>query len=137
MSVSPPATLVVGGQFDAPFYPTLPETYTKGHILTATPGDNTHNWVAPFDIELLGVAISCNEYDIEDNWSLIYKGRFLVETVYTKELPEGIHFMTCKYIQAGDTITFTFKNTGASKVVWFNYQCLCDAPVDETQAPEE
>ena len=36
-----------------------------------------------------------------------------------------------------ETITFTFKNTGASKVVWFNYQCLCDAPADETQALEE
>lgn len=131
MSVSPPANYVIGGMLDPPFYPTLPETYTKGHILEVVQGENVHSWTAPFDVEFLGIAISCSQYDTYDNWSLIYKGRFMVETCYTKDLPEGIHFMTCPAIKQGEQIIFNFNNSGDEKVVWFNYQCLRDTPETE------
>ncbi len=137
MTVSPPAQYVVGGALDAPFWPTMPETYTKGHILEAVQGSNIHEWIVPCDIELLGIAISCNKYDLYDNWSLSYKGRFLVETCYTKELPEGIHFMSCKQIPAGEKLLFFFENQGAKKVVWFNYQCLRDEVVEELPTDTE
>ena len=129
MSVSPPAQYVIGGALDAPFYPTLPEPYFKGFKGTPGPGDTFYTWIAPFDIELLGVAMACETYDIEDNWSLIVDGRYIAETIYTKDLPEGLHFMTCKYIKKGQKVFFKYTNTGEPKSIWFNYQCLRDEDV--------
>lgn len=123
---TPPASYVPGGRFDAPFWPSLPESYTKGDILEVTGAGGSVDWIVPFDIELIGFAIACESYDLKDNWCLMYQGKYIVQQCYTKELPEGIHFMTCKFIPKGEKLTFIFHNTGANKAVWFNYQCLRD-----------
>lgn len=132
-----PVAIVGGGSFDGPHYPTLPESYTKGHIIEAVPGENILTWTVPFLIEFIGVAISCNKYDDYDNWSLVCNGRYMVETCYTKDLPEGIHFMTCKMLEPGSKITVTFNNTGEEKKVWLDFQCLCEGDEETDESTDE
>lgn len=120
---------VGGGRFDAPFYPTKPTPYIKGvrmEVIAGAPAAiNTHT--VDRESELISVAIACSRYDDKDNWDLVINGRLIVETVYTKELPEGLFLMVAHQLVPGDKIELRYKNESArAKSVWVNYQFLTD-----------
>lgn len=117
-----------GGRFDPPFYPSKPLPFIKGHKLSAVAGNNVFPYTVPYDVEFIGVAVSCSKYETDDHWSLKYGSLTLIETSYTKDLPEGMFFTAFTTPKAGDVITFEFFNSGEAKDVWFNYQFLRDYP---------
>ena len=120
------ANYTAGGRFDPPFYPSKPKPFIKGHKISAMAGENTHAYNLPFDVEFIGVAMSCSAYDPDDHWTLIVDGEVVVETSYTKDLPEGMFFTAFPSPAAGALVTFIFHNSGRAKDVWFNYQMLRD-----------
>ena len=120
------ASYVPGGRFDPPFYPSKPLPFIKGHKLSAVMGNNVHTYTLPYDVEFLGVAVSCSEYDLDDYWTLTIAGVVIVESSYTKDLPEGMFFTAFPSPPKDAVVKFEFYNNGAAKEVWFNYQMLRD-----------
>jgi hypothetical protein len=120
---------VAGGRLDPPFYPTKTQPYVKGIRLSTGSSDpvSTHLYTMPIDGELISVAIACSRYADADYWSLLVNGKTIAETIYTKELPEGLFFMVAHPIKAGDVLELQFYNASSTaKSVWVNYQFLVD-----------
>lgn len=124
-------TYTAGGRFDPPFMPTKTRPYTKGNQMEL-PGaimEQVQEVIFPFDVELVSIAVGASKYQARDYWEL-YIGDDpvpLLETIYTKDLPEGNYLMAVVPIEAGTKITFKFMNeSGSAKFVWFNLQCLRD-----------
>lgn len=116
-----------GGRLDAPFYPSKPIPYIKGQIMNVSGANAQMEYEVPFDVEFLGVAVGASRYDTLDNWTVTVNGVPIVETIYTKDLPEGMFFTVLIPLNAGDKISFLFINaSGQPKDVWFNYQFLRD-----------
>lgn len=116
-----------GGRLDAPFYPSKPMPYIKGFIMEVGNGSMQKEYTLERDVEFLGVAFAMSEYDTQDNVTIKVNGREVLESVFTKDLPEGIFFTTLIPLTSGDRITFVFNNaSGNSKDVWYNYQFLTD-----------
>lgn len=120
---------VAGGRFDPPFYPTKTQPYVKGIRLVMGSSDpiSTHLFTMPKDGELISVAIACSRYEDADHWDLIVNGKTIAETIYTKELPEGLFLMVAHPIKTGDVLELQFHNVSSTaKSVWVNYQFLVD-----------
>ena len=116
-----------GGRLDAPFYPSKPMPFIKGFILEVGSTPTQKEYVLDRDAEFLGVAFAMSEYDTHDNVSVRVNGRNILETVYTKDLPEGIFFTTLIPLKQGDSVVFVFNNVSQKpKDVWFNFQFLID-----------
>lgn len=124
-----------GGRFDPPFMPTKQIPYIKGFMIEL-PGQiisQTHEWVVPFDIELASVSVGASKYLPRDYWNVtVGEGAgamTLLETIYTKDLPEGAYLMAIYPVTAGTKIKFRFVNdSGSAKFVWINYQSFRDRP---------
>lgn len=120
-------TYAAGGRLDAPFYPSKPKPYIKGFLLHAKGGMQQEEFVLPHDVEFLGIAVGASKYDTEDNWGMRINGEAVIETIFTKDLPEGMFFTVLIPLVAGDKITFNFNAaSGTPKDVWYNYQFLKD-----------
>ncbi|MGE7624641.1 Low copy number virion structural protein [Viridibacillus sp. NPDC096237] len=120
-------TYTAGGRFDAPFFPTLTEPFIKGVRVVIGGSDSfvTNTYTIARKSELISIAIACTEYYDEDNWDLVVNNKTMIESVYTKELPEGLFFMVAHPLNVGDTIEIRFKNeSGKKKNIWINYQFL-------------
>lgn len=121
------ATYNAGGRLDPPFYPTKTEPFIKGiriEILSDA-SLSTNIYQIEKASELISVAIACKSYYDKDNWDLVINGVTIVESCYTKELPEGLFLMVAHPLKTGDTIEFRFKNeAGKLNVAWVNYQFL-------------
>lgn len=119
---------VAGGRFDPPFMPTKTEPYIKGNLMEFVEGSEqtmVKEFIAPIDMEFLSVAVASSRYYPKDNWDLKVNDQVICESIFTKDLPEGIFFVATITVNKGDTITFTFKNVeNIPKFVWFNYQFL-------------
>ncbi|MGG0666445.1 Low copy number virion structural protein [Viridibacillus arvi] len=120
-------TYTAGGRFDAPFFPTLTEPFIKGIRIVVNKNDAfvTNTYTITKKSELISIAIACDRYNDSDNWDLIVKGKAIVESVYTKELPEGLFLMVAHPLKSGDIVELRYKNnSGRSKNVYINYQFL-------------
>lgn len=119
---------VAGGRLDPPFMPTKAQPYVKGDLiefLVDSPGVISKDYMVEEEMEFLSVAGACNRYFPKDNWELTVNEMKIIETCYTKDLPEGIFFIAVISLVPGDVITFTFHNAeDVPKIVWFNYQFL-------------
>ncbi|WP_338749772.1 Low copy number virion structural protein [Bacillus sp. FJAT-52991] len=118
-----------GGRLDAPFFPTKTQPFIKGIRVEVTAGAPAaiHVHTVDRESELISIAIACSRYDDTDNWDLAINGRLIVESVYTKELPEGLFLMVAHQLMHGDKIELRYKNESArAKSVWVNYQFLTD-----------
>ncbi|RJS60108.1 Low copy number virion structural protein [Bacillus sp. PK3_68] len=118
-----------GGRLDAPFFPTKTNPYIKGIRVEVTAGlpAAIHTHIIDRESELISISIACSKYDDLDNWDLLINGQEIVESVYTKELPEGLFLMVAHQLLVGDQIELRYKNeSGRSKSVWVNYQFLTD-----------
>ena len=118
---------VAGGRFDPPFWPTKSIPFIKGQIMKVGTASTQEEYVLEQDVEFFGVAVGASDYKTEDNWTVAVNGVPIVETIYTKDLPEGMFFTAIVKLVKGDVITLIFKNASASpKDVWYNYQFLRD-----------
>ncbi|MFC5587547.1 Low copy number virion structural protein [Sporosarcina soli] len=116
-----------GGRLDAPFYPSKPNPFIKGFILEVGETTTQKEYTLEQDAEFLGIAFAMSEYYTHDNITVKVNEKNILETVYTKDLPEGIFFTTLIPLKAGDSITFIFNNISQNpKDVWYNYQFLID-----------
>jgi hypothetical protein len=120
---------VAGGRLDWPFFPSKMRPFIKGFNLSV-PGIEEvceMTYEPPMDAELLCVAVGASKYNPDDNWNVEINGERFIETIYTKDLPEGMYLMVVKPLSAGDEMKFIFDNqSGEPKEVWFNYQFLID-----------
>lgn len=120
-------TRLEGGRFDAPYMPTLTEPYIKGRQVqvAGAVGKTTDTFTLDVNTELLSIAIGADKYQPRDYWNLYVGETKIVDTVYTKELPEGINLMVVQPVPAGTPVRLEFFNEGgAAKQVWFNLQFL-------------
>lgn len=137
MSFSP--TYPVGGvidevkkvNFPPHLFPRLSKPFTKGFRLEIPPikGLQKLTYVAEDDLELIDVGLACSGYSDGDYWELMVGEEKIMETIYTKELPQHINTGTTLYVvervPAGTEITMLFMNeTGATKTVWFDLRFL-------------
>lgn len=117
--------------FPAHLFPTKTKPFTKGFRLETPPiaGIYPKSYTAPSDMELVDVGIACSGYGDGDFWELFIDTEKIMETVYTKEVPQHINAGTTLYtvirIPAGSTIRLDFHNDSAtSKTVWFDLRFL-------------
>lgn len=116
-----------GGRLDAPFYPSKPFPFIKGFILEVGATATQKEYIIEKPSEFLGAAFAMSEYDTKDNVTIRVNDRNVIESVYTKDLPEGIFFTTLIPLDVGDKITFIFNNVSLNpKDVWYNFQFLID-----------
>lgn len=116
-----------GGRLDPPFWPTKTVPFIKGQIIKIGTVSAQEEYTMEFDAEFFGVAVGASSYKTEDNWTVAVNGKPIVETIYTKDLPEGMFFTALIPLAKGDVITFIFDNASLSpKDVWYNYQFLRD-----------
>lgn len=137
MSFSP--TYPVGGvideikkvNFPPHLFPTLNKPFTKGFRLQIPPVTGMHSvtYRPPVDMELIDVGLACSGYSDGDYWELMVGSEKIMETIYSKELPQHINTGSTLYvvqrIPAGTEIKMLFMNdTGSSKTVWFDLRFL-------------
>lgn len=118
---------VAGGRFDKPFMPTKKDPFFKGIRVPVSGSDPlvTELYTVPKDAELVSLAIACSRYDDNDHWSFYINGKQVCDSIYTKELPEGLFFTVIIPLNQGDELRFQFDNVSqTTKTVWLNYQML-------------
>lgn len=114
-----------GGRFDFPFFPTKTKPFIKGRRLYVAGSNVYDEYTVPQDMEFMTMSIGCSRYQDTDYWSLSINGEVYMESVYTKDVPEGFFFMVVTPVKTGDVIRLDYENrSGSSKVAWFNYQFL-------------
>lgn len=114
-----------GGRLDG--MPTLTEPYIKGRQLEVPGQIDTviDTFSVDSDTELLSIAIGADKYQPRDYWSLYVGGQPIMETIFTKALPEGINLSVAYPVPANTLIELRFRNEGgAAKRVWYNLQFL-------------
>jgi hypothetical protein len=99
----------MGQRFDIP---ALQQDYT---FTVQLPADNKY--------ELLSLAFASTGYKDGDNFSLKLNDKFILSTIYTKELGQVKEIKPVRKIDPSlDTLTFIYSNiTGSSKVIWVDF----------------
>lgn len=116
-----------GGRFDFPYFPTKTVPYIKGERLRVDGSYADVTYVVPEDMELLTVSVGASRYADKDYWSLLVNNEKIMDTIYTKDVPEGFYFMVVKEVKKDQEITLQFFNeSGSGKTVWMNFQFLKD-----------
>ena len=118
---------MAGGRFDPPFMPTKTYPHIKGIRVPVSGADPlvTDVYQVTQDAELVSLAIACSRYDDNDHWSFYINGKQVCDSIYTKELPEGLFFTVIIPLKQGDELRFEFRNVSqTTKSVWLNYQML-------------
>lgn len=120
-------TRLESGRLDAPYMPLLTIPYVKGRYIEV-PGQLitvTDTFSLSIETELLSIAFGANKYQARDYLNVYVGDTKIIDTLYTKELPEGINLIVAHPIPANTPIKLEFVNAGgAAKTVWFNYQFL-------------
>lgn len=118
---------MAGGRMDPPFMPTKTYPHIKGIRVPVSGADPlvTDVYQVTKDAELVSLAIACSRYDDNDHWSFYINGQQVCDSIYTKELPEGLFFTVIIPLKQGDELRFEFHNVSqTTKSVWLNYQML-------------
>jgi hypothetical protein len=122
---------MAGGRLDSPYMPTKPEPYIKGiHLeIPGEVGNVQQSLILDFDAELLSIAVGASKYEILDNWDIIIEGDKICDTVFAKNVPQGMFLITAKEVLTGVPVTFVFHNdSGSVKSVWVDFQFLRERP---------
>lgn len=120
-------TRLESGRLDAPYMPTLTKPYVKGRYLDiqGKVGTTKDTFRLDFDAEILSIAFGSSKYQARDYINVYVGSMKIIDSLYTKELPEGINLMVAQPVPAGTEIRLEFVNAGgAAKTIWFNYQFL-------------
>jgi hypothetical protein len=117
--------------FPPHLFPTKSRPWTKGFRMEIPPTTGMFElvYVPTVDLELIDVGLACSGYGDEDYWELQVGTEKIIETMYTKELPQHINMGTTLYtierIPAGTPLKMQFHNSSAStKTVWFDFRFL-------------
>lgn len=117
--------------FPPHLFPSLAKPFTKGFKLEipAITGVYTLTYTAAQPIELIDIGLACSGYADDDYWEMTVGTEKIVETMYTKELPQHVNMGTTLYvvqrIATGTEIKMEFHNdSGTSKNVWFDLRFL-------------
>lgn len=117
--------------FPAHLFPVLSKPYTKGFRMQIPPvkGLRSISYTSPVDLELIDVGMACSGYSDGDYFEIQVGDEKIMETIYTKELPQHINTGTTLYvverIPAGTEIKMFFMNeTGSTKTVWFDLRFM-------------
>lgn len=112
-------------------FPSKTRPFTKGFRMEVPPtvGPFTTEYIPDVDMELLDIALACSGYGDNDYWELEIGGEKIIETMYTKELPQhvntGTQMYTVEKVPAGTTIKLSFYNDSrTTKTVWFDFRFL-------------
>lgn len=94
--------------------------------------DYTITFIVPKNGKITGITTSQSAWNLQDSWSLQVNGNILFDNVRTKEYGENKFFNVFYKVTLGQQINFIFKNnSGASKVLWVDFNILEDEPEDE------
>lgn len=119
---------VAGGRHDYPFMPRFHNPHFKGLRIQVTSADEIveEEYVVESKYaDLISIATACERYADKDHWSFFVNDKIVAETIYTKDLPEGLQLYACIPLQQGDRLRFRFTNSSlSSKAVYVNYHML-------------
>lgn len=114
-----------------PLYPSRVRPFIKGLQLSvpAAVGTYTTTYTLQEDMELVSVAFAASGFSLDDYWYVDVGGERILDTIYTKELPEsvlmGSPWAVVLPITAGTVITLGFANqSGTAKRAWWNLHFL-------------
>jgi hypothetical protein len=114
-----------------PLYPKKTRPYIKGLQLSipAAAGTYTAKYTVPQDMELLSVAFAASGFSLDDYWFVDVGNERILDTIFTKELPESVLMGTpwsiVLPVAAGTVITLGFVNDSATaKRAWWNLHFL-------------
>jgi len=114
-----------------PLYPNKTRPYIKGLqlIVPATAQTYSTTYTPTEDVELLAVAMAASGYSLGDYWWVDVGQERIIDTCYTKELPESVLLGTpwsiVYPVPAGTQIRLSFNNaSGTAKRVWWNLHML-------------
>jgi len=129
-------TVVADGQVRVmdlphPLYPRKRRPYIKGLQLIVNPVAQTFTttYTPSEDVELLSIAMAASGYSLGDYWWVDVGQERILDTIYTKELPESVLLGTpwsiVYPVTAGTPIKLSFHNaSGTGKRVWWNLHML-------------
>lgn len=111
---------------------TKSKPFAKGFRLEvpAMAGEYAVQYTLPEDMEIVSIAVAASGYADHDYWELYFNSDKVIETMYTREVPEA-HALGAGsgvfLLPQGTTITMAFNNgSGTSKIVWFSLRFLRD-----------
>lgn len=132
--------VLLGGEIDSvgqvrrlphPIFPKFTVPKIKGLYIDVPPVVGTYSAVivADKDIEFINASLACSGYLHPDYWELQIGNYKLMETIYTKELPQTVYGGTLGVlvypVKADTPIRVDFVNNSAtSKQVWFDLKFL-------------
>jgi len=118
-------------QLPHPLYPSKVRPYIKGLqlIVPATASTYTTGYTVPEDMELVSVSFAASGFSLDDHWFVDVGGDRILDTIYTKELPEavlmGSPWAVVLPVAAGTQIVLGFVNgSSTAKRVWWNLHFL-------------
>lgn len=140
--------IVLGGEIDRvgqiarlphPIFPKFTVPKIKGIFMDLPPrvGIYSAYITADKDVEFISASLACSGYLHPDYWELSIGEYKLMETVYTKELPQTVYGGTLGVlvypVKANTIIQVDFVNDSAtSKQVWFDLKFLLSSDDFET-----
>jgi hypothetical protein len=117
--------------FPPHLFPEKTRPFSKGFMLQVPPmaGRYEEVYVTTEDMELIDVGLACSGYADGDYWELVVNTEKIIETMYTKEVPQSINMGTTLYtvvkLPAGTELRLQFYNQSqTAKNVWFDLRFL-------------
>lgn len=142
------ASIIMGGEIDSvgkvrelphPIFPKFTVPKVKGLFVDVPAEVGTYSLVVTVDqdIEFVTTSLACSGYLHPDFWEMGIGDYKLMETIYTKELPQTVYAGTLGLmvypIPANTPIRFDFVNqSGTSKQVWFDVKFLLSSATFDT-----
>lgn len=126
MSASDFVTYLAGGRLDPPFMPTKTFPLIVGDMVESSgAGKVEKKLTLEAECELLSVAVGVSNYEPKDYWNLYVGNDLVCQTIYTKDVPEGMYFTAVIPCPAGTQLHLEYFNEGGKqKYIYVNYQTL-------------
>jgi hypothetical protein len=134
------ANIILGGELDRvgrvdklphPIFPSLTMPKVKGSFIDVPPNTGTYSKIltANKDLEFISVSLACTGYLFPDYWEFFVGNYKVMETIYTKEVPQtvygGTQMTLVLPIPAGTPMRVDFVNrSSTSKQVFFDLKLL-------------
>lgn len=112
-------------------FPTLTTPFMKGFRIDIPAINAMYEEIYTLtqDMELIDIGLACSGYGDGDYWEVLINDEKIIETMYTKEIPEHINMGSTLYTVykcvSGTNIKIRFHNeSNSSKIAWFNLRFL-------------
>jgi hypothetical protein len=134
------AGIILGGEMDRigridklpyPIFPSLTMPKVKGSYIDVPPDTGTYPKIITSnkDLEFISISVACTGYLFPDYWEFYVGNYKVMETIYTKEVPQTVYSGTQMTmvlpIPAGTPMRVDFVNkSGTSKQVYLDLKLL-------------